>query len=58
MLACWTMPRARLCSKRYYHLFEEGELEGLVQQVAGTELLQSFYDKGNWCVVFGSSLKP
>ena len=38
--------------KRYYHLFEAGELEGLLQQVQGVVLLDSFWDKGNWCCLF------
>ena len=38
--------------KRYYHLFEEGELEGLVQRVPGVRLEESFWDKGNWCCIF------
>ena len=35
--------------KRYYHLFEEGELDGLVARVPGVTLTASFYDKSNWC---------
>lgn len=38
--------------QRYYHLFERGELDGLVQQVPGVRLVDSFYDRSNWCVVF------
>lgn len=39
--------------QRYYHLFAPGELEALVARVAGVQLLDSFYDRSNWCVVFG-----
>jgi len=38
---------------RYYHVFEEGELEALVKEssVANEFLIEkSFYDQGNWCV--------
>lgn len=36
---------------RYYHLFREGELEGLVAAVPGARLADSFYDRDNWCAV-------
>ena len=39
--------------QRYYHLFEEGELQGLVAQVEGVGLVDAFYDRSNWCAVFG-----
>lgn len=38
--------------QRYYHLFEEGELEGLVSHVPGLRVLQVYYDRSNWCVEF------
>ena len=38
--------------QRYYHLFDEGELDALVARVPGTEILDSFWDKNNWCVIF------
>lgn len=38
--------------KRYYHLFEEGELEGLIGAVPCLEAEASFYDKSNWCCIF------
>ncbi|KAL4540055.1 hypothetical protein Ndes2437B_g01611 [Nannochloris sp. 'desiccata'] len=41
-----------LVFRRYYHLFEPGELEGLVEQVPGAAVVKGFYDKDNWCVVF------
>ena len=37
--------------KRFYHLFEPGELEGLVAVLPGVELADAFFDKSNWCVV-------
>ena len=37
--------------KRYYHLFDEGELDGLVADLEGVQLKASFYDKSNWCAV-------
>jgi len=38
---------------RYYHVYEQFELDKLVEQVPGAEVLESFYDKDNWCVVMG-----
>ncbi|TRY74054.1 hypothetical protein TCAL_05060 [Tigriopus californicus] len=37
---------------RFYHVFVEGELEKLVSHVAGVSVEKSYYDQGNWCVVF------
>ncbi|KAH8299627.1 hypothetical protein KR044_003649, partial [Drosophila immigrans] len=37
---------------RYYHVFEEQELEQLVSQLHGVVLRRSYYDQGNHCVIF------
>eukprot|EP00887_Chlorella_sp_A99_P002138 scaffold21.g2138.t1 len=37
--------------QRYYHLFEAGELEGLVGRLPGADLAAAFYDRDNHCVV-------
>jgi len=37
--------------KRFYHVFEEGELEELVNRAGGLEVLDSYYDQGNWCCI-------
>nr|XP_020495617.1 alkylated DNA repair protein alkB homolog 8 isoform X1 [Labrus bergylta] len=36
---------------RYYHVFQQGELEQLCGQVAGVEVQSSYHDQGNWCVI-------
>lgn len=36
---------------RYYHMFEEGELELLCAQVDEVCVEKSYYDQGNWCVI-------
>lgn len=36
---------------RYYHVFREGELEDLCRKVNHARIDNSYYDKGNWCVV-------
>jgi alkylated DNA repair protein alkB family protein 8 len=38
--------------QRYYHLFTREELVGLVEGVPGARVLDVFYDKSNWCIVF------
>lgn len=37
--------------QRYCHVYAEGELEGLVGRVDGMRLVDSYYDRSNWCVV-------
>lgn len=37
---------------RYYHLFVEGEMEGLVQQLEHCKLIKTFHEQGNWFVEF------
>jgi ubiquinone/menaquinone biosynthesis C-methylase UbiE len=36
---------------RYCHVFRKGELDNLVRQVGGCQILDSFYAKGNWAIV-------
>jgi len=38
--------------KRFYHVFEEGELESLIAEVDQLKLVESYYDQGNWCCSF------
>jgi len=37
--------------KRYYHVFEEGELEELVSSVENLKVEEIYYDQGNWCCI-------
>lgn len=37
---------------RYYHVFEENELETLCAQMQDIDVIKSYYDQGNWCVIF------
>lgn len=43
--------KAAVIYNRYYHVFAEGELERLVSRVTGVRVLESFFDKSNWCVI-------
>ena len=36
--------------QRYCHVYREGELPGLFRGLAGVEVIESYYDAGNWCV--------
>ena len=37
---------------RFYHVFQEKELEDLVRRADGTiEIEKTYYDQGNWCVI-------
>jgi len=36
---------------RYYHVFQQGELERLCGQEAGVRVQSGYHDQGNWCVV-------
>ncbi len=38
---------------RFYHVWEEGELESAVEEAAGdaVEVKEGYYDQGNWCVI-------
>jgi alkylated DNA repair protein alkB family protein 8 len=42
---------------RYYHIFEEEELETMCRSVKGIEIIESYYDQGNWCVKFRKMLR-
>ncbi|XP_044524997.1 alkylated DNA repair protein alkB homolog 8 [Gracilinanus agilis] len=37
---------------RYYHVFCEGELEAACRKLSNISIEQSYYDQGNWCVIF------
>lgn len=36
---------------RFYHVFQQGELEVLCSQVTGVRVQSSYHDQGNWCVI-------
>ncbi|KAI4462733.1 hypothetical protein MML48_4g00011027 [Holotrichia oblita] len=37
---------------RFYHVFEEGELETLCSQLDYIKIVKHYYDQGNWCCIF------
>jgi len=36
---------------RYYHVFQQGEIEKVCGRVAGVQVQTSYHDQGNWCVI-------
>ncbi|XP_068440200.1 alkylated DNA repair protein alkB homolog 8 [Clinocottus analis] len=42
---------------RYYHVFQQGELEQLCGQEAGVKVQSSYHDQGNWCVILEKDLE-
>ncbi|CAL8336036.1 unnamed protein product [Boreogadus saida] len=36
---------------RYYHVFQQGEIEKVCCQVDGVKVQTSYHDQGNWCVI-------
>lgn len=36
---------------RFYHVFQRGELERLCGHVTGCQVVDSYYDQGNWAVI-------
>ncbi|CAB4069303.1 ALKBH8 [Lepeophtheirus salmonis] len=36
---------------RYYHMFQEGELEELANSIVDLTLDEIYYEQGNWCIV-------
>ncbi|XP_060530801.1 alkylated DNA repair protein alkB homolog 8 isoform X2 [Cylas formicarius] len=36
---------------RYYHVFDEQELDSLCQKLPNAAIEKSYYDQGNWCVI-------
>ena len=36
---------------RYYHLFKKGELERIINNINNISIIDSFYEKSNWCVI-------
>lgn len=37
---------------RFYHVFEENELEQMCRDVENIKVINSYYDQGNWCIEF------
>lgn len=42
---------------RYYHVFNEGELEKICKEIPSIKVNESYYDQGNWCIIFEKILQ-
>jgi len=38
--------------QRYCHVYVEGEIEGLLAKIGDNRVIEKFYDRGNWVVMF------
>ncbi|XP_076340827.1 tRNA (carboxymethyluridine(34)-5-O)-methyltransferase alkbh8 [Tachypleus tridentatus] len=36
---------------RFYHVFKKGEIESLIEGIQNVSIQNSYYDKGNWCII-------
>jgi alkylated DNA repair protein alkB family protein 8 len=37
---------------RFYHVFENNELENMFKNILNAKVVESFYEQGNWCAIF------
>uniref|UniRef100_A0A6P7EZC2 tRNA (carboxymethyluridine(34)-5-O)-methyltransferase n=1 Tax=Diabrotica virgifera virgifera TaxID=50390 RepID=A0A6P7EZC2_DIAVI len=54
LLVPWKLKQEKEHAKtflRFYHVFVENELEELCRNVKNVEIVKSYYDQGNWCVI-------
>jgi alkylated DNA repair protein alkB family protein 8 len=49
-LVPWVKPTEK--HLRYYHVFVKNELENLLNYITNIEIIDSYNDDGNWCVIF------
>jgi len=54
LLVPWLNKNSKIQSDhlRYYHVFRNGELEELLRSIDNLQIVESFYEEGNWCVIF------
>lgn len=48
----WCHPDGTCMSKRYYHLFDQPDVETLFQSIPNLSIEDIFYEKSNWCILF------
>lgn len=59
VLVPWKLKKTHNVSKnvdrevflRFYHVFEENELENLCRKIDNVKIMNIYYDEGNWCVL-------
>ena len=55
LLVPWKKKEGDESFHRYYHVFEEGELENLLKSAltkTSFVIESMYYDQGNWCAIF------
>ncbi len=53
VLVPWSKKDKDETHHRFYHVFDEAELEALILEASpSAKIKSSYYDQGNWCVVF------
>lgn len=52
VLVPWKLKEQEKTFLRYYHVFEEGELEVLCKKISNVSIVRSYYDQGNYCIQF------
>ncbi|CAF3596110.1 unnamed protein product [Didymodactylos carnosus] len=50
-LVSWTKVKENQQLLRYYHVYERGELEHLIEHIKNARIVKSYYDEGNHCVI-------
>ena len=48
----WKTVRGQLIGKRYCHVFNKGELEELIFKINKNIIVNTFYEEGNWGIIF------
>jgi len=48
--------KGQLVFQRYCHVYREGELEALCEEVGGCAIVETGWDKGNWTVLLKKEL--
>ena len=51
VLVPWCNKKQAETHNRFYHVFKEKELIELVHTIPNAKVKESWYDKGNWCVI-------
>jgi SAM-dependent methyltransferase len=41
----------KILVQRYCHVYREGELQELFDKAGGNRIIQTYYDRGNWCII-------
>ena len=51
-MVSWKKKESDKIYYRYYHLYKDNELLEELDEIEGVKLLSSFFEKGNWGIIF------